>query len=88
MERDLSSDLLESHVCTHLWPWVQALLAAGHAPTLARFDIKAHILTLEYARCAQAAWQALMQPAHAAGLECKADSAICRHCWQSLSIVD
>lgn len=88
MERDLGTDQLESYVCAHLWPWVQALLVAGHAPTLARFDIKTHILTLEYARSAQAAWVALTQPARAAGLECRDDSAICRHCWQSLCIID
>ena len=87
MERPLAPDQLADVVCPHLWPLVAALQQAGYRPSLAVFDIKAHILTLEYPDAARSVLAGAVRIAAATGLECSTDGAVCRCCTQSLSLV-
>ncbi len=87
MERDLAADELANYVCPHLWPWVSALKVAGFMPSLARFDLKSHILTLEYPQTAKSICASLAASAPELGLEGDANGAVCRQCWQSLSVL-
>lgn len=87
MERPLAPDELVDYVCTHLWPLVAALQQAGYTPDLAVFDIKAHILTLEYPAAARSVLAGAIAIAAAPELDCRPDSAVCRYCTQSLSLL-
>lgn len=87
MERPLAPDELADYVCPHLCPLVAALQQAGYRPSLAVFDIKAHILSLEYPSAARSLLAASGQSEATQGLECSADSVVCRRCTQSLALV-
>jgi hypothetical protein len=87
MERPLAPAELSEFVCPHLWPLVAALQREGQVPSLAVFDIKAHILTLEYPVAAQKVLAAPGLSTVAPDLQCSADGAVCRCCTQSLVFV-